>query len=70
MNWPRRLSQKSSEALPEASIDFGLSKQGISRACRVLSLRRSSFYLESTKDDTLIEDALKRKAQEHPIEGS
>ena len=43
---------------------------GISRACRVVGLQRSSYYHPSKeKDDSQIEKALSQKAAEHPIEG-
>ncbi len=42
---------------------------GISRACRVLNLSKSVYYYQSHKDDQLVEEALRQKAEQHPREG-
>ncbi len=42
---------------------------GISRACRVLQTSRSVVYYQPSKDDKEVEDALLRKAKDHPTEG-
>lgn len=34
-----------------------------------MGLSRSSYYLESIKDDSTVQEALKTKAEEHPKEG-
>lgn len=42
---------------------------GISRACRVLQTSRSVVYYRPTKDDRIVEEALLKKAEDHPTEG-
>jgi putative transposase len=42
---------------------------GISRACRVLRLVRSTVYVSTNRDDSEIEMALAIKAEAHPREG-
>lgn len=42
---------------------------GISRACRVLQSSRSVVYYQPIKDDTEVEQALQKKASDHPTEG-
>ena len=42
---------------------------GISRACRVLQVSRSVIYYQSKRNDTVIETALLKKAEEQPREG-
>jgi len=42
---------------------------GINRACRVLSLSKSVYYYQSHKDDQVVEEALRQKAEQHPREG-
>ena len=44
-------------------------RYGYSRAGRVLDVSRSVPYYHSIKDDSMIEVALLRKAEEHPTEG-
>ena len=41
--------------------EYGVS---ISRACKMMDIHRSYFYYESVKDDTAVEEAI-RKASEH-----
>lgn len=42
---------------------------GISRACRVLNLSKSVYYYQPHKDDAVVEEALRQKAEQHPREG-
>ena len=42
---------------------------GISRACRILDLRRSVFYYQTTKKDDSVINALKEKIELYPTEG-
>ncbi len=42
---------------------------GISRACRVVNLSKSVYYYQSHKDDVVVEEALRQKAEQHPREG-
>lgn len=52
------------------SISTDLSHYGVSRACRVLQMSKSVFYYNPLKkDDSLIEIALQKKAEEHTEEG-
>lgn len=44
-------------------------KLGISKACRVLHLSRSSLGYESVKDDATLEKQLRQLAEQHPREG-
>lgn len=46
-----------------------MAHHGISRACRVLGLSRSSYFHQSVKDDSAVQQALKSKADEYPTEG-
>lgn len=46
-----------------------MSGYGISRACRVLQTSRSVVYYHPSKDDSEVERALLKKAEEHPTEG-
>ncbi len=42
---------------------------GITRACRVLNLSKSVYYYQPHKNDQIVEQALREKAEQHPREG-
>lgn len=46
-----------------------MAEYGMSRACRVLQTSRSVVYYQPIKDDKEVEEALLKKAEDHPTEG-
>ncbi len=48
---------------------FQQPQAGISRACRVLNLSKSVYYYQPHKEDQVVEEALRQKAEQHPREG-
>jgi len=46
-----------------------MASYGISRACRVLKSSRSVMYYQRVRDDSAVEKALLKKAEDHPREG-
>ncbi|MFT4876041.1 MAG: putative transposase, partial [Bacteroidia bacterium] len=51
-------------------LSLELKHYGKNRACRVLQLSKSVlFYKPKLKDDTVLEEALQKKARDHPREG-
>ena len=45
------------------------SGKGISRACRVLGLSKTCYYYVNMRDDSEVESALRKKAEDFPREG-
>lgn len=45
------------------------SGKGISRACRVLGLSKTCYYYVGIRDDSQVESALRKKAEDFPREG-
>src|SRR5690606_35028683 len=45
------------------------SGKGISRACRVLGLSKTCYYYVGIRDDSQVESALRKKAEDVPREG-
>ncbi|TYP87332.1 hypothetical protein BC792_1373 [Sphingobacterium allocomposti] len=45
------------------------SGKGISRACRVLGLFKTCYYYVGIRDDSQVESALRKKAEDFPREG-